>query len=132
MITADSIRIRQILINLLSNAAKYTDEGEIRLQIQAEDDDIHIIVSDTGSGIAEADFGKIFVAFEQADSSTTRAVGGTGLGLPITKWLVEMHHGQISFESEINKGTTFHVRLPIHPLAPESDSFEESPHHSLN
>lgn len=114
VIEADPIRIRQILINLLSNAAKYTSEGEIELRIEPEDDAyLHISVRDTGIGIEEEAFEKIFVAFEQADSSTTRAVGGTGLGLPITKWLVDMHQGHIFFESELNKGTTFHVIMPL-------------------
>jgi GAF domain-containing protein len=112
-IQADPIRIRQILLNLLSNAAKYTPAGQIHLKIEPEHEGVHIQVSDTGIGIAREDFDKIFVAFEQADSSTTRAVGGTGLGLPITKWLVEMHQGQIYFESELNKGSSFHVILPI-------------------
>ncbi len=112
-VEADPIRIRQILLNLLSNAAKYTPEGHIHLKMEQEDSQVHILVKDTGIGIASEDFDKIFVAFEQADSSTTRAVGGTGLGLPITKWLVEMHQGQIYFESELNKGSTFHVILPI-------------------
>jgi signal transduction histidine kinase len=113
LIEADPIRIRQILLNLLSNAAKYTPAGQIHLTIKPENEQIHIQVSDTGIGIARQDFDKIFVAFEQADSSTTRAVGGTGLGLPITKWLVEMHQGEIHFESELNKGSTFHVILPV-------------------
>jgi signal transduction histidine kinase len=114
LIEADPIRIRQILLNLLSNAAKYTPDGHIQLKIMPEDGErVHIVVHDTGIGIAEADFDKIFVAFEQADSSTTRAVGGTGLGLPITKWLVEMHRGEIYFESELNKGSTFHILLPV-------------------
>ncbi|MCP4358002.1 MAG: GAF domain-containing protein [Chloroflexi bacterium] len=114
-IEADPIRLRQILLNLLSNAAKYTPEGKIRLHIKQEgEQQILISVQDSGIGIAEADFDKIFAAFEQADSSMTRAVGGTGLGMPITKWLVEMHQGHIYFESELNKGTTFYILLPIH------------------
>lgn len=112
-IEGDPIRIRQILLNLLSNAAKYTAEGCIQLQMAQEDAHIHIVVKDSGIGIAGEDFHKIFAAFEQADSSTTRAVSGTGLGLPITKWLVEMHQGRIYVESELNKGSAFHVILPI-------------------
>lgn len=112
-IEADPTRVRQILLNLLSNAAKYTPEGHIQLKILQENEHIHIVVHDTGIGIAETDFVKVFVPFEQADSSTTRAVGGTGLGLPITKWLVEMHQGEIYFESELDKGSTFHVLLPL-------------------
>jgi signal transduction histidine kinase/CheY-like chemotaxis protein len=115
LIEADPIRLRQILINFLSNAAKFTEEGEIRLQINRHDHRfIQITVKDTGMGIDEADYDKLFKAFEQVDSSATRTVGGTGLGLPITKKLVEMHGGQIWFESEIGRGSTFHVTLPIH------------------
>ncbi len=123
-IEADSLRLRQILLNLLSNAAKYTEEGQIHLQVRQNDGDIHFEISDTGIGIAPEDYEKVFAAFEQVDSSTTRSVGGTGLGLPITKWLVEMHQGTIYFESELNKGTTFHVRIPT-KQEPEPDLLED-------
>lgn len=113
-IEADPIRIRQILINLLSNAAKFTNKGQIELQISQDNRyEVHIAVRDTGIGIAKENYDKLFAAFEQVDSSTTRVVGGTGLGLPITKWLITMHGGSIEVDSELNKGTTFHVRLPI-------------------
>ena len=121
-VEADPLRIRQILLNLLSNAAKYTEEGEVTLKVYKEEHHIHIQVSDTGIGIAPEDYDKVFAAFEQVDSSTTRTVGGTGLGLPITKWLIEMHHGQIYFESELDKGTTFHVLLPTTQIVHASDS----------
>jgi signal transduction histidine kinase len=114
LIEADPIRLRQILINFLSNAAKFTEEGEIRLTIHRHDPRfIQISVQDSGMGIDEADYDKLFEAFEQVDSSATRTVGGTGLGLPITKKLVEMHGGQIWFESEVGKGSNFHVTLPV-------------------
>lgn len=113
LIEADPIRIRQILLNLLSNAAKFTDAGTIRLQIQREDDFVHLQVADTGKGIAEKHFDKLFREFEQVDASPTREVGGTGLGLPITKNLVALHGGEIWVESELGRGATFHVRLPI-------------------
>ncbi|MBK8901197.1 MAG: GAF domain-containing protein [Anaerolineaceae bacterium] len=111
---ADPIRLRQILLNLLSNAAKFTEEGQIRLHAYAESDMIHILVEDTGIGIASEDFDKLFMPFAQVDSSTTRTASGTGLGLPITKWLIEMHHGSINFTSRLNEGTSFHVVLPVH------------------
>ena len=111
---ADPIRLRQILLNLLSNAAKFTEAGEIRLHAYAETDTIHILVTDTGIGIAAEDYDKLFMPFAQVDSSTTRTASGTGLGLPITKWLIEMHHGSIKFSSRLNEGTTFHVILPVH------------------
>lgn len=116
-IEADPIRIRQILINLLSNATKFTKQGKIELMIdQASPNEIHIAVRDTGIGIAKEDHEKLFAAFEQVDSSTTRVAGGTGLGLPITKWLINMHGGSIEVESELGQGTTFHVKLPIKQL----------------
>ncbi|MBP6468842.1 MAG: GAF domain-containing protein [Chloroflexi bacterium] len=114
LIEADPIRLRQILINLLSNATKFTRKGMIRLTAVPENSD-HILlsISDTGTGIAQEDFDKLFVAFEQVDNSTTRTAGGTGLGLPITQWLVNMHHGQLWLDSELGVGTTFFIRLPI-------------------
>ena len=111
---ADPIRLRQIVLNLLSNAAKFTEDGEIRLQAFADDDTIVIRVQDSGIGIAPENYSKLFTPFAQADSSNTRAVGGTGLGLPITKWLIEMHQGSIKFASHLHEGTTFHVILPVH------------------
>jgi CheY-like chemotaxis protein/anti-sigma regulatory factor (Ser/Thr protein kinase) len=114
-IEADSIRLRQILLNLLSNAAKFTEKGHIKLSIrQATRRYVDITVQDTGPGVRREDYDKLFRAFEQADASPTRAVGGTGLGLPITKRLVELHRGEIWFESHVGRGTTFTVRLPIH------------------
>lgn len=112
-IEADPVRLRQILINLLSNAAKYTYEGQIRLEIKQQDGEVYIAVRDSGVGIAPEDFDILFRAFERVDSSTTRIEGGTGLGLPITQWLVNMHGGKIWFESEVNQGSTFHVALPL-------------------
>ncbi len=111
---ADAIRLRQILLNLLSNAAKFTEDGEIRLRAYAADEMIHLEVEDTGIGIAPEDFDKLFMPFAQVDSSNTRTASGTGLGLPITKWLIEMHQGSINFTSQLNEGTTFHVILPVH------------------
>jgi signal transduction histidine kinase len=114
IIRADPIRIRQILINLLSNAAKFTTEGAINLTIERSGPEhILLTLADTGIGIAPEDYDKLFVAFEQVDNSTTRTAGGTGLGLPITKWLVTMHQGDLWFESELGKGTRFYVLLPV-------------------
>jgi signal transduction histidine kinase/putative methionine-R-sulfoxide reductase with GAF domain len=117
-IEADPIRLKQILINLLSNAAKYTDEGQIDLMVEPEDaEHVCIAVRDTGIGVAPEDYDTLFRAFEQIDNSTTRTTGGTGLGLPITKWMVNMHNGDIWFESELGQGTTFFIRLPIYQPA---------------
>jgi signal transduction histidine kinase len=112
-IEADRVRVHQILMNLLSNAVKHTERGHIRLQVKAAGDHVHIVVEDTGIGIAHEDFDRIFIAFEQVDKSMTRTAGGTGLGLPITQWLVHKHAGEIWIESEVDKGASFHVTLPL-------------------
>ncbi len=114
-ILADSVRVRQVLLNLLSNAAKFTNEGHIRLMAAQVGDDVMISVEDTGSGIPPDKQQRLFDAFYQVDGSATRKVGGTGLGLAITKSFVEMHGGQIWVEStgKVGQGTTFHVTLPI-------------------
>lgn len=113
-VEADPIRLRQILLNLLSNAAKFTEKGHISLYIFREGEHhLHMAVQDTGIGIAEESYGVLFEAFEQVDSSVTRSFGGTGLGLPITRRLVELHHGHIWLESEVGRGSVFHVLLPI-------------------
>jgi GAF domain-containing protein/HAMP domain-containing protein len=114
LIMADPVRMRQILLNLLSNAAKFTDKGRIRLDIQQIiPGHVDIAVQDTGAGIRPEDQSKLFRAFEQADISPTRTAGGSGLGLSIAKRLVELHHGDIWFESQLGQGSTFIVRLPI-------------------
>ncbi len=112
-IEADPVRLRQILLNLLSNAAKFTEDGSIALKIQAQGDQhVQISVQDTGIGIAEADYSRLFTAFEQVDANPSRAVGGTGLGLPIVRELVQLHHGRVWFESQVGRGTTFFILLP--------------------
>ena len=73
-----------------------------------------LTIFDTGVGIAPEDYDKLFTPFAQADTSNTRTASGTGLGLPITKWLIEMHQGSIKFTSHVHEGTTFHVILPVH------------------
>ncbi|WP_423147167.1 PAS domain S-box protein [Rubrolithibacter danxiaensis] len=111
-ITGDSIRLYQIFMNLLGNAVKFTNEGEVLLSLQLvkeERDRVSILfkVSDTGIGIAANKLQLIFDAYTQADSDTSRKYGGTGLGLAITKKLIELYHSQINVESELGKGTTF-------------------------
>lgn len=109
----DPGRLRQILTNLVGNSIKFTHEGEVSItvELESESDDravLHFIVSDTGIGIAGEKRDTIFNAFEQADGSTTRKYGGTGLGLTITRQLVEMMGGWVSLESEPGKGSRFH------------------------
>jgi signal transduction histidine kinase/ActR/RegA family two-component response regulator len=111
---ADLTKVRQILFNLLSNAAKFTDRGTIILTLDLEPESNSVIfqVSDTGLGMTETQIENLFEAFMQADSSTARKYGGTGLGLAITKYFCEMMGGSIVVNSRIGQGTTFTVRLP--------------------
>ncbi|MDQ7030463.1 MAG: ATP-binding protein [Ardenticatenia bacterium] len=112
-IRADATRVRQILLNLLSNAAKFTEEGEICLTAVRTGDEIMMTVSDTGPGIPEEKQDRLFEAFYQVDSSMTRKVGGTGLGLAIARHFVEMHGGRIWVRSVVGQGSTFGFTLPI-------------------
>jgi CheY-like chemotaxis protein/anti-sigma regulatory factor (Ser/Thr protein kinase)/HPt (histidine-containing phosphotransfer) domain-containing protein len=111
----DELRIKQILNNLLSNAFKYTKEGQVILRIRCERDDagvwMNYSVSDTGMGIREEDVNKLFGEYNQVDTKSNRHIEGTGLGLAITKRMVEMMNGAISVTSEYGKGTTFTVRI---------------------
>jgi CheY-like chemotaxis protein len=118
MLTGDPGRLRQILINLLGNALKFTSEGEVALKVQTElvEDraaTLHFTVSDTGVGIASDKLASIFGSFNQADTSTTREFGGTGLGLTISKSLIEMMGGRIWVESELGVGSCFHFTVKL-------------------
>ena len=117
----DELRTRQVLLNLVSNAAKFTREGTITIRSYRATDSqtgremVRTDVIDTGIGIAEPDIPLLFEAFRQVDSSLTRTVGGTGLGLPIARSLIEMMGGSLEVESVINAGSTFSVVLPVEP-----------------
>jgi signal transduction histidine kinase/purine-cytosine permease-like protein/CheY-like chemotaxis protein len=115
VVTADEIRLRQILINLLSNALKFTARGQIRFSIRIPGEVMEFRVSDTGPGIAAQDLGRIFEPFERATSPAEQPVQGIGLGLTLTKLLVEILGGQISVTSELGHGSSFLVqlRLPV-------------------
>ncbi|MBT7075342.1 MAG: GAF domain-containing protein, partial [Anaerolineae bacterium] len=113
LVKADSMRVRQILINLFSNAAKFTDEGIIKVVAKANGSFVHIGVKDSGPGISAKDQEKLFQAFSQVDASATRATGGSGLGLSISKELVTMHNGEIGLNSEMCKGSEFYFTLPF-------------------
>ncbi|MGB7325818.1 MAG: response regulator, partial [Rubripirellula sp.] len=127
----DPGRIRQILINLIGNAIKFTDEGEVLVEVckgncedaltEAPNDSTPVCfrVQDTGIGIPENKLASVLDAFTQADTSTTRRFGGTGLGLAITKQLVELMHGQLQLESTVGKGTTFYFTAHL-PKAPSA------------
>ncbi len=109
---ADPIRLRQILNNLVSNAIKFTEQGEIRIKANVVDNMAVIGVRDTGMGINPDQLERVFERFIQADSSSTRKAGGTGLGLTITRHLVELHGGKIWAESTLGEGTTFWFDIP--------------------
>jgi len=111
----DARRIRQVLLNLLTNAVKFTPAGEVRLKVAATDNGVSFSVSDTGIGIPEDELKKIFEAFERSTRAKEMGIEGTGLGLPISRYLVEAHGGSLTVETEVGKGTTFHVALPLTP-----------------
>ena len=111
-ILSDPVRLRQIFGNLLANAAKFTNRGELALQVDHDEDDVVFVVQDTGIGMSADQSERIFEPFLQADSSTTRRYGGTGLGLAIVRHSVELLGGTIDVRSASGEGTTFVVRLP--------------------
>jgi signal transduction histidine kinase/CheY-like chemotaxis protein len=118
IVRADAMRLRQVMINLLSNATKFTEEGTITISAGVEtrpngQPEVVIKVTDTGAGIALEDRGKLFQPFSQVDASPTRKTGGTGLGLSISRRLVELHGGIIDVTSELGKGSTFYFTLPL-------------------
>jgi len=109
----DERRLAQVLLNLVGNAIKFTEAGDVQIQVTATDGVFTVAVADTGPGIAEAHQQTIFEEFQQADSSSTRLKGGTGLGLAIVKRIVEMHGGRVWVESSLGKGSTFWFTLPV-------------------
>ena len=115
MVLADSQRIRQVVINMISNALKFTEKGGVTIQCALLDryDMLRISVNDTGIGISPASLDYIFAAFRQADGSTTRRFGGTGLGLTIARKLIELQGGEVSVESVVEQGSTFAFTLPV-------------------
>jgi signal transduction histidine kinase len=109
----DERRLTQVLLNLVGNAIKFTDTGEVAIRTCVADGSFTVAVHDTGPGIAEQDQGKIFEEFQQADSSTTKQKGGTGLGLAIAKRIIEMHGGRLWVESKVGEGSTFSFTVPV-------------------
>jgi len=136
-IETDSLKVRQIMVNILGNSVKFTEEGEISFEVNVKDKGnnrglLEVHVADTGIGIPRDKHQAIFESFTQADASMTRRFGGTGLGLSLCKQMVELLNGKIWFESEVGKGTTFHFSIPVRiltekvqkPREPESKEIE--------
>ena len=109
----DGRRLTQVLINLVGNAIKFTDAGEVAIKAEAHNGSFHVSVRDTGPGISSADQARLFQEFQQADNAITKKKGGTGLGLAISKRIIEMHGGRIWVESQPGRGSTFTFTLPI-------------------
>jgi len=109
----DQQRIAQVFLNLVGNAIKFTEDGEVKVEVTSSNSKFFVAVSDTGPGLSAADQQWIFEEFHQADSSSTRKKGGTGLGLSISKKIVEMHGGRIWVGSTLGKGSTFRFTLPV-------------------
>jgi signal transduction histidine kinase len=118
----DERRITQVLLNLVGNAIKFTEAGEVRIEVAADEAGFEVAVADTGPGIAPTDQQRIFEEFHQADSSTTKSKGGTGLGLAIARRIVDLHGGRIWVESQTGHGSTFRFTLPLRSdgAAPET------------
>ena len=113
-IRVDQRRFEQVLLNLLSNAIKFTDQGSVSMICTSKDDNLWITISDTGIGIPKDKFDNLFIPFQQIDMGLTRRFEGTGLGLSISQKLIRLMGGDITVESEINKGSSFHIILPLH------------------
>jgi signal transduction histidine kinase/CheY-like chemotaxis protein len=114
----DGTRVREVILNLLSNAGRFTDQGGVIIRARIENSGLLVSVTDTGPGIAAADQQRIFEPFQQLDPTLHHRTGGSGLGLSISKRFVEMHDGKMWLESELGKGTSFHFSIPVGPATP--------------
>ena len=119
-VRTDPMKLRQVLLNLISNAVKYTDEGTVTLSSKAVDGQVHFYVNDTGVGVSEDHLEKIFEPFWQVEQATTRRAGGTGLGLAVTRQFVDLIGGTIAIDSTFGKGSTFCVSIPATPPVPRA------------
>jgi signal transduction histidine kinase/CheY-like chemotaxis protein len=122
LLWCDRTRIREVLLNLLSNAGRFTENGGVRLAARQDNAAVIVSVADTGLGISEEDRRKLFQPFQQVDGSIRRKYGGTGLGLSISKAFVELHDGEMWVDSAVGQGTTFYFKLPVDPLTPLPES----------
>lgn len=109
----DPTRIRQVLLNLIANACRFTERGSVVVSLELEGNEAHVRIADTGIGMTPEQLSRVFQEFEQADGSLRRPYGGTGLGLAISKRFVELHNGRMWAESELGVGSTFHFTLPV-------------------
>jgi signal transduction histidine kinase len=107
--------VRQVLWNIVGNAIKFTDHGDVRVSVRRDNGEVIFIISDTGVGIAPEELPHVFEQFRQVDLLPRGSIGGTGLGLSISKSLIELHGGRIWAESEPGKGSTFGFMLPVAP-----------------
>jgi signal transduction histidine kinase len=125
-INADKIRLRQVMINLINNSIKFTEKGKIAIHVSREENNVLIRVKDTGIGIPMELLESVFQEFTQVDTTTTRKVGGTGLGLPISRKLIQMHGGRLWAESTgvDGEGSSFYIFLPIEARINEEDQQE--------
>jgi signal transduction histidine kinase/CheY-like chemotaxis protein len=123
LVLCDRTRIREVMLNLMSNAGRFTERGGVRVKAWQEGNNVVVSVADTGPGIAEEDKDKLFQPFRQLDGTLRRRHGGSGLGLSISKNFVDLHDGKIWFESQKGVGTTLFFRLPISPLSPVPDTY---------
>ena len=122
----DERRLTQVLLNLVGNAIKFTDAGEVTIKVAAANGSFSVAVYDTGPGISATDQAKLFQEFQKADNSITRRKSGTGLGLAISKRIIEMHGGRIWVESELGRGSTFAFTLPVIVEQPASQASQAS------
>lgn len=111
----DPIRIRQVLLNILTNATRFTPQGGVTIRARTDENFIEVAVTDTGVGIAAHDFSRVFAEFGQVDGTSSRKHEGTGLGIPLSKRLVELHGGRLWLDSQLGVGTTFYFTLPALP-----------------
>jgi signal transduction histidine kinase len=118
----DERRLTQVLLNLVGNAIKFTDKGEVAVTASATEGMFHVAVRDTGPGISAADQAKLFQEFAQADTTMTKEKGGTGLGLAISKRIIEMHGGKIWVDSTLGQGSTFSFTVPLRAQPPAEDA----------
>lgn len=112
-VIGDKVRLQQLFTNLIDNAIKYTSWGAIHITVEKDERAVLVKIIDTGMGIPEEEREKIFKRFYRMDKSRSRETGGVGLGLSIAEWIVHAHQGSIEVDSEVNRGSTFTVSLPL-------------------